>query len=275
MLYQVEVRTDQGALLTLPLQDVTEGFIIEDIQGLDPVKATIVSSSFAQMDGEQYQSSKREKRNIVIQLALSPDYADQSVQGLRNRLYGFFMPKRKVMLRFYSLGGPTVDIEGRIESFDSPRFAKDPTATISILCLNPDFYNPTPVVKTGITVGSTLETNLEYEGTVETGFLFKLAINRTISAFTIYHRPANDTLRVMEFESAEPMVAGDVVSISTVPGNKYARLTRAGVSTSVLYNVSPHAAWTDLSPGTNKIRIFTEGTGIPYSIEYTTKFGGL
>ena len=60
MLTRVEVRNDHGNLLNLSLQEILGGFIVEEIQGLDPVAATIVSSSFAQLDGEQYQSSRRE-----------------------------------------------------------------------------------------------------------------------------------------------------------------------------------------------------------------------
>lgn len=275
MLTKVEVRNNYGDLLTLPLQDISDGFILEDIQGLDPVKATIVSSSFAQLDGEQYQSSRREKRNLIIKLALSPDFANKTVQALRNSLFKYFMPKQKVMLRFHSMGEPTVDIEGRIESFDAPKFLKEPTATISILCLDPDFYSPEIVKVAGTTVGSTAETTLNYAGTVETGFLFKLYLNRSLNEFTIYHRPATDTQRVMEFQTAEALQAGDIVSISTQPGNKYATLTRNGVVTSALYSVSPQASWTNLYPGPNKLRIFAEGVSIPYTIEYNTKFGGL
>lgn len=275
MLTQVEVRTDQGALLTLPLQDVSQGLIVEDIQGLDPVKATIVSSSFAQLDGEQYQSSRREKRNLIIKLALEPDYAVGSVQGLRNLLYQFFMPKSRVRLRFFSVDQPTVDIEGRVETFVAPKFTKEPSATMSILCFDPDFRTPTPVIVPGTTVASGLETTHNYLGTVETGFVFRLMVDRNISEFTIYHRPSDDSLRALEFQAPTPMIAGDVLTISTQPGNKYATLTRAGIDTSILYGISPQSNWINLFPGPNKLRVYAEGAAVPYSIEYTTKYGGL
>ena len=275
MLTKVEVRTDQGALLTLPLQDVSQGLIVESIEGLDPVKATIVSSSFAQLDGEQYQSARREKRNLIINLALEPDYAVGSMQGLRNLLYQFFMTKQRVRLRFFSVGQPTVDIEGRVESFDAPKFMKDPTARISVLCFDPDFFTPDLVILPGGTVSTTIETTHIYPGTVETGIVFKLLVDRNISEFTLYHRPADDSLRALEFQTPTPMVAGDVLEISTQSGNKYARLTRASVGTSILYGISPQSNWINLFPGPNKLRVYAEGAAVPYSIEYTTKFGGL
>ncbi len=60
MLIKVEARTSSGALLILPLDDVSSGYVVEEIEGLDPVKATLVSSSFAQADGEQYHT-----RNVI------------------------------------------------------------------------------------------------------------------------------------------------------------------------------------------------------------------
>lgn len=275
MLEKVEVRTEQGLLLTLPLQDISEGYSIQSIDGLDPVKATLVSSAFANMDGEQYQSSRREKRNMILALGLEPNYAVGTVQELRKRLYGFFMPKSRVQFRFFHTDEPPVEIWGTVESMDSDKFTKEPVAVISVLCFNPDFYNPTPVVVPGNTTSSTSETTHIYPGTVETGILFKIMVNRPLLEFTIYHRPPDDTLRSLTFSTAASLVAGDVVSISTSPGNKYVTLTRSGVDSAFLYGVSPQSNWITLFPGSNKLRVYAEGAAIPYTIEYTTKYGGL
>lgn len=276
MLDKVEVLTEQGALLSLPLQDISQGFSVQDIDGLDPVKAIIVSSTFGQMDGEQYQSARREKRNIILTLGYEPDYASTTVQQLRKTLYSFFMPKSRVLLRFFQAGEPVVQIYGRVESFDSPKFAKEPTAVISVLCFDPDFYNPTPVILSGDTTSSTVEQTHVYPGTVETGIIFRLMVDRVdLTEFTIYHRPADDTLRSLEFSTATALEIGDVLSISTIPGNKFVTLTRGGVDTSFLFGVSPQSNWISLFPGDNKLRVYAEGAGIPYQIEYTTKFGGL
>lgn len=275
MFDKLEVRTDQGVLLTLSLQEVEEGYIISDIEGTDPVKATLTSSGFAKLDGEQFQSARREKRNIILTLDLEPDYSTSSVQSLRTKLYQFFMPKSRVSLRFFTVGAPTVDIVGIVETFDSPKFTKEPNATIGIICFDPDFYVATPVEIPGSTTSSSSEITHNYLGTVETGIVFELAVDRIMTEFTIYHRPSDDTLRSLTFSLATSLVAGDVVRISTVPGNKYATLIRSGVASSVLYGVSPQSNWINFFPGLNKIRVYTEGAPVPYSIKYTTKYGGL
>lgn len=273
MLTTVEVRTAQGNLLSLPLSDVTNGLVVENIDGLDPVKATLVSSSFAQMDGAQYQSSRREPRNIKIRLGLAPDYVTDTVRDLRKRLYEYLMPKKLVSLRFIMGNELTVDIAARVESFETPLFTQEPAVDISLLCFDPDFYDPTLITLSGLTTSGSIMTMVDYQGTVETGIVFKLLVNREMSDFTIYHQPPDGTLRSLDFTSA--LLSGDVVTISTVPGNKYVTRTRAAVATSLLYAISPQSNWTEFLPGDNDIRIYATGAGVPYTIEYTNKYGGL
>lgn len=273
MLTKVEVRNSQGTLLTLPLEDVSGGFIVDDIEGLDPVKATLVSSSFAQVDGEQYQSSRRETRNIKIVLNLEPDYVITTVWDLRTRLYNFFMPKSEVKLRFYISNGLTVDILGRVESFVAPLFTKDPQATISIICFDPDFIDLIPVNLSGLSTASSTEILVPYTGTVETGFQFVLNVNRVLGEFSIYHRLPDGTLRTLDFSS--PLVAGDVLTISTVSGAKGATLVRASTSSSLLYGIATPPQWLELVNGNNYIRVYAVGAGIPFSIGYAPRYGGL
>lgn len=273
MLSKVEVRGAQGNLLTLLLEDVVEGLLVEEIEGLDPVKATIVSSSFATMDGAQYQSSRREARNIKIKLGLEPDPTVDTVRTLRKRVYDFFMPKAPVDLRFFMEDGLTVDIAGRVESCDTPMFAEEPTVDISIINFDPDFLKLTPTVLTGSTTATTTETLVAYDGTVETGIEFVLSVDRTIGEFTIYHRLPNDEVRSLDFSAA--LVSGDVLKISTVTGNKGATLTRSSVTSPIMYGISPQSNWTELASGDNHIRVYAEGAAIPYTIQYVTRYGGL
>lgn len=273
-LSKVEVRTDQGVLLSLPLDDISEGVSVQDIKGLDPVPANIVSSSFARLDGEQFQSARREKRNPIFQLGLEPDYTNQTVSQIRNRLYHFFLPKKNANMRFFTDDFPTgVDISGRVETFDCPLFVKEPVATISLLCFDPDFYEPVQITVGGTTIDGTTMGNIDYAGTVDTGILFNMVLDRSVSTFTIYHQPEGESIQTMQVTGN--FLSGDEIEISTVPGNKYATIKRGGVLSSILYSVSPYATWTRLQPGNNALRVATEGASIPYTIKYTNKHGGL
>lgn len=273
MIQTLEVRTAQGDLLSLPLEDVESGFLVLDIDGLDPVKATLSSSTFATMAGAQFQSSRREIRNIVIKLKLEPDYLLQSVRDLRTQLYGFFLPESLVYLRFYDDSGLTVDISGRVEDFTAPLFTDDPQATISIICFDPDFVDLTPIIINGNTVSSSATTIVDYDGTIATGFVFTLNINRSLSEFTLYNETPDGSIRSIDISMS--MSAGDVVTISSVFGLKSITLSRSGTNTSVLYAMSNDSDWLSFSKGENNFRAYAIGASIPYSITYNTRYGGL
>lgn len=273
MLTKVEVRNAAGALLTLMLEDISNGYAIESIEGLDPVKATIVSSSFASLDGTQYQSSRRESRNILLKVALEPNFITQTVRGLRNGLYSFFMPKTEVDLRFYDSDGLIVDITGRVESLESALFSAEPTVDISIICFDPDLVELSSITYNGNTVSTTAEFAIDYAGTSETGFSFVLHLNRSLTQFTIYHRPPDGSLRTLDF--AASLVNADVLTISTLVGSKGVSLLRGGVTSSLLYGMTPQSSWIELLPGLNHLRVYATGAAIPFDITYMNRHGGL
>lgn len=274
MLSLVEVRTEQGLLLSLPIYDPSGGLLIQDIEGLDPVDAMLSYSSIAGQDDEEEQSAKRVKRNIILTVGYEPDYVDTSVKSLRDTLYGFFMPKSRVKLRFYFDDDmPTVEIEGRVEKFNSPLFVKDPEAKISIICRKSNFYALTTETIPGETTSGSTELEHEYEGTIETGGLFRITPNRSMSQFTIYNRLPDDSVLQQDF--VFPLINGDILEINSVPLSKYARLTRAGATTSVLYGISPYSKWLNLFPGVNRLRIGATGAAVPWSFQYVNKYGGL
>ena len=272
MLNKIEVTTAQGAILTLPFSDSPEGFMVETVDGLDPVKANIVSSSYAQQDGEQYQSSRRGARDIGIKIPAFLGYGS-TIRQIRKYLMGYLMPKSYVSLRFYDDEIEPVDIEGRVEIFNFPLFTDEPEATISIRCDKPDFLALDPVVVAGSTVSNTSEILIDYDGEVSSGILLTLNVNRSLPSFSIFHRPANDAVRTLDF--TEPLSAGDVLKISTIPGAKGATRTRAGSDSSLLYGITPYSNWIELEPGENYIRVYAAGAAIPYTITYTTRYGGL
>lgn len=273
MLQGIEVVNNQGAVLPLSLTEPEDGYVIKEIEGLDPVPAEIVSGSFANADGEQFQSSRRGKRNIVIKLDLRHEYAGLSAGQLRAGLYGYFMPKMEVLLRFFDDLIGTVEIKGTVESFSAPLFAKEPEAIISILCFKSDFLSPNSDIITGISNSDYTELEFQYTGTVETGVIFSLFPARSTTEVTLHHRTPDN------IDSALPFVGiinkGDQLVINTTPGEKGGVMIREFTERSVLYGISPFAHWITLKPGTNFIRVHIEGAAIPFSLEFTKRYGGL
>lgn len=274
MITKVDITSAQGGFISLPMENVVTGFPVQSIEGLDPVKATLVSTTFAQQNGAQYQGGKREPRNVKFTLGIEPNWAaDETVRSLRSQLYAALMPMSSVMMEFTMMDGLVVNIEGVVETFESTLFAKDPTVDIVVVCFDPDFVEPTIVELEEDTVSTSTMTNFVYEGTVETGVLIELAVDRTITGFTIYHTSSDGVPRSMLVSAS--LVAGDLVSISTVPGNKYATLRRAAADSSILYGVAPQADWFQLLPGDNSLRIELAGAAIPYTVSYINRYGGL
>jgi hypothetical protein len=271
MLTKVEARNSAGSLLTFQLDDDSSGFVVKDIQGLDPVNATISKSDFAQMDGTQFNAARREDRNVVIAMDLRPDDADTQVSDLRKQLYAFFMPKVPVDLRFYD-DELVVNATGRVESFVAPLFTDKPQATLSVMCFDPDFIALDPVELSGSTVSSTTETLISYEGTTDTGFQLALNLNRAETDFSIYIRSPDGTTRQMDFVIS--MASGDVLTLNTQTGLKEVTLVHSSVQSDALFALTG-STWLTLSPGDNYIRVYATGAAIPFDLTYTPRYGGL
>jgi hypothetical protein len=276
MLTTIQVIKKDGGVLTLPIYEPTN-FAVMDVQGLDPVKANIVTSNFSQMDGVQYQASRREMRNIFFRIRILSNPGGLSVQDLRKQLYEYLLPKSNVKLMFVQDGTNFYSIEGQVESFDSPIFVKEPEAIISILCFDPDFYEEDASLQFGVSVSnsSVQNVNLEYFGEIDTGFKFTLTATTTVENITLVNNLPDGSVRKMEFVDSPLLISGDVFEVNTVPGNKYVRRIRSNVSTSILYTLSRTSDWLKLYPGVNYIRANSSDTGQVYTIEYHNKYGGL
>lgn len=274
-LQSVSIIGPNGETLNLTLQDQNSSYFVKEILGLDPVNATIASTSFGTVDGAQYVSSRLEARNIVLTLGFNPDYSTTNIAKLRTALYRKMLPKLPVTLIFTSDDAPQVKTLGRIETFESPSFTKDPEARISVLCFDPDFYSTT-VTNVNMSSNTNAGTNdtIVYSGAAPTGFKLFLYPNRSISAVNLY--VANSYNEVSYLAFSGPLLANDVVEISTIPGEKGVWLTRSpAAKTSVLYYLGVISSWPRLTPGNNLMRVFTDAPVIPCKLEYTEKYGGL
>ncbi len=275
---KVEITNPQGNLLTLSMEDISNGYVVQEIQGLDPVKATIVTSNFATMDGQQYQASSRETRNIIFTLGYAPNFSiNQTVRSLRSRLYGFLMPKTEVLLSFYMSDGLVVNITGRVESCEAPLFAQEPQTNVSVICFDPDFIDASTVALHGTftTIDSSYRT-VQVNGTVETGLTsLHFTAPKALSEFTIYHTTPSGAVRTMLISA--PLLLNDVVNLCTIKGQKSITMTRSGVTTSLLWAVSPQSPWVLLEPGTNQMYVNASSTGpsASISIDYNNRYGGL
>lgn len=273
MLNKIEITNSRGNVLSLPMEEDDGPYQVGSIEGLEPVKASLVSTSYAGADGENFQSAKLPARNIKFQIDLDPDFNPKTYTDLRRDLYKFFMPKSQITMRFYLTSGLYLDIVGVVEEFSSPLFQEDPIVDISIMCYHPDFIDARMITETGVTVSSVINTEIDYPGTVRTGTVLTLHVNRSLGAFSIYNSDESGNTQQLDFTGA--LVSGDILVISSLRGNKGITLTRATVSSSFLYGRSSQSSWIEFFEGLNQFRVYAAGDPIPYDLEYVVRYGGL
>lgn len=294
MLTKVEVHSPHESIsvpaLTLSLGEGganTEPIQIRDIQGLGPVKANVNTTALGSIDGEYYTGSSVGKRNIVMTLGLNPNWVDQSMSSLRQLLYAYFMPKLKVNLRFFSTTMATVEINGYIESFDPNIFTKDPEIQISIICPDPDFVDIVATVVEGVVnnVATIPEvfTEINYVGTVRTGFVLKV---KTATARPAYTGPINVVCfnpPPQPYNTEGVVIAIGTVNttqyfeMSSVSGKKYAKtvVISTGLETNLLRTVGVNAVWPWFEFGLNNLSITADSAGQAWTLTYFNRYGGL
>lgn len=292
MLTSLLIVSGQGASLTINFA-APELVTLKDIQGLDAGKATLSSAPFAQLGGAQFFSGRREPRNIKISLGYGQAAvnAGYTIEDLRGLLYKCFMPASTVGLRFSRTVNPLLHIDdgvgpvqnleiiGIVESMETAVFTKDPQVNVSIMCYDPDFIDDGfPGSIDANTISDLSDTSTwnfaAYDGSSNGPVRLIMNVDRTLTEFTIYHKPPNGVIQSMDVSAS--FIAGDQVDISTSPGSKWARLTRAGTTSSILYAVSPQSTWIAMQPGVdNHVRVYATGAGIAYNLSYSNRYGGL
>ena len=271
MLTGIEVRNKKGKLvLTLPVaaSKLGDPYITKDIEGLGPVKADISTAGYANHDGGVLQASRVGLRNITFKVGYRPDYrSNQSVQTLRRELYSYFPPKGEVRLRILSDDYQSVDIVGTVESHDPVLFTQDPEVQISVLCVDPDLK---AITETSISSFNNLPIIVSYFGTSASGFLFELFVNRPVSLVTLKNNVNPNIVY------STPLIAGDVLSISTIRGDKYVRRTRGGVVTDDLDGLTAGSLSMVFDSETESFYATIAGANdIPYRVTFTPRYVGV
>lgn len=281
MITKVEVRKSAtGEVLVLPLFNSDNGFRVVDIEGLDPVQTTLVSSSFANVDGEYHQSSRRVPRNLRFTLALQVGHPDFGVDDIRHSLYKWFAQKVPLTLHFFTstLAIGTVEIVGRVEDVEAGPFAKDPSMIISMICHNPSFKDITDTQVGGFTFTEIPATQtFFYDGTTETGFMFVMQAAAPLDSVIINHQGPDDVIKQITLNDLN-LLTEDILVVGTESGKK--EITRIRPSegfteTSLLYTTAPGYQWIELQPGVNLFTVQTMSGVNVFTLQYSNKYGGL
>jgi predicted phage tail component-like protein len=236
---------------------------IVNIEGLNPPKAAINTTTTATISGVRFKSSKLEAREIVITVKINGE-----VEKNRLNLYQYFGAGAYCKI-YYSNDSRNVYCEGHVETIECGLFTNNQEMQISIICENPylvalnkilidisktfsKFIFPFAIDKEGIEFSS-FDAHRQAEvvnpGEIETGMIITLrakakVVNPIIyNAITIEFIKLNTTLN-----------EGDTVIINTNRGRKSITKISDGVISNVMNTFDPSSTWLSLKVGNN---IFT------------------
>lgn len=282
MLTEVKAYSSWRSAPTLSLVDggrpETDLIQIRNIDGLDPVNASVNTSPYGSVDGASHVGSSVDTRNIVLTLHPNPNWDTWSYEALRRLLYSYFMPKRQTRLVFFSDDMIPVEISGIVESVGVNIFSKDPELIVSIVCPDPYFTALEPTVVTGQTgrSGQGVEI-IDYAGTIEAGMHVKVTATADAA-------PADIGIQI-----GDPLITYFAV-LATVNPNMYFEMNSlpmkkfvqnvqigSGVITNLLskVHVQEGSLWPTFQPGENEFSVVTDVGAHDWELTYFERFGGL
>lgn len=280
MITQIKAYTELEDAPTLPI-DVdgsaeTDLIQIRDIQGLDPVDASIGTSQYGSVDGASPTGNTVNTRNIVMTIGLNPDWGTNTYSSLRRLIYGYFIPKRRVKLEFYCDDMADVQILGYVEKVTINPFSKDPEFQISIICPDPHFTAIEESIFTGHTDDAPL--TIDYQGSVPAGILVKVSDSGAAAPGTIGVNIGVPPY--IQFLAGATVASDMYFELSSVPLRKWIRNVMdseeiISLLGSEYVDESGSFTWPVLQPGENKIAIVTDVGSHDWTLRYFERFGGL
>jgi hypothetical protein len=244
-----------------------------NIDGLDPVKASVNTSPYGSVDGTSYTGSSVQSRNIVLTLKPKPNWDTWTYENLRRLLYSYFMPKLATRLVFYSDDMIPVEIYGVVEGVGVNIFTKSPELQVSIICPDPYFTALDPTIITG--VNGEVET-FDYNGNIESGMVVK--VTHVSGAPTTIGIQLGDP-KVTYFGVVADVNSTKYFEMSSVPMRKY--IQNVNIGTGVIENLLSNvylqegSLWPVLEPGENEFKVVTDSGVQDYELVFYERFGGL
>ena len=238
-----------------------------NIEGLNPVGATINTYKIGISDGEHYNSSYVNMRNIVLYIV--PKNRANNIETNRLVLYKYFRPKHKIRL-YFQHNSRDVFIDGYVETVEIALYSQLEQFQISVICPQPFFkqvsrtivsFNqleslfefPFSIAQEGIEFsrfGQISEMKCNNNGEVETGLI--ITIKATGLAYGIgISLDRNSNFRLVEDLELN---SGDTLVINTNKGEKsVTKIDSDGNISNCINYVDTNSVWLTLETGQHDI----------------------
>lgn len=272
-------RSAPSLLLTESGRPETDLIQIRNVEGLEPVKASVNTSLFGSVDGASYTGSNIATRNIVLTLHPNPDWDVWTFEKLRQLAYSYFMPKMLIRLIFESDDIVPVEITGVVESITPNIFNKDPEYLVSIICPQPYFTAVEATILTGTAVrpGGT-PIIIDYSGNIETGINVQMSLVSGSNPLHVGVQIGSPAITYVVTDSE--IDSTEYFELNSLPMNKYIQSVKLadGVTTNLLsyaYISEGKTLWPLLQPGENEFMVTTDAGLQDWELRYYERFGGL
>lgn len=279
-LQKVEVYSSSQLTSTLLVDDsgpIEADYVqVLNIDGLDPVTATIDVVTSGNVDGAVAMDAAVPTRNIVLTIRPNPDWVTWTAEQLRQFIYNYFVPKSLVRLYFTSDElSSVVWIEGTVESCGANPFTKDPTYLVSIVCPDPYFVAVDPIVINGYIINPadfpTSKSDVNNPGNVPIGVELKVEDGFDNELYIQLGNPAVGTFHLFGSVSG-------ILYMGSIPTKKYVRSGNVdnGTFTNRLYELQPGSVWPVFQPGDNDFAVMNAyNVGTSWQLSYNPKYAGL
>lgn len=262
-MFTLKVQNTTGDILLLTTNE--SDYQVIDIDGLNPPKAVINSSTIAGMDGSKFKSSKLLERNIVISIKLNGN-----VEQNRIKLYRYFRTKQWCKI-FYKNETRDVYIEGYVENIDCDLFTNKEIMQISIICQNPYFKNLEEIINDISKVLNNFEFPFAFGDGIDTDEPIEFSTYEYEKISNVFNESEVDTGVVIEMsftgEAKDPKIinvlsgemfqilgtynVGDVIIIDTNKGNKHVHLISNATTYNLFNQIVFGSTWFQLKIGNN------------------------
>lgn len=213
-------------------------------------------------------------REITLRVGLQPNYAvGERASDLRDRLYGLLTPgvSDEVLIEFRQNNLVKAQIQAQVRQMPINPFSDEPEMQIVLPCYGSFLYaqdqyeHPMPA--------NQLLPVFNNIGSGPTGFKFDVTINVDRSSWFI-KRGVEGTPSYQLMWFFHPFVAGDVLRVNTIPGQKHIRRIRGGVVTNIIDSLSTDSTWMMLHGGANSFTC-SGGAHTFTLFAYTPRFWGI
>ena len=252
------IGSNDNLIATLSFRDPASQnpYIAKAVVGLDADEIVARFYGISHVSKSKYYSLSLEARDVILRIALNPQFAIQSYSELRDHLYKGIAASRtgKVELRFNNLDVPVAHVSGFIKKFEAPHSTETPEVQLTIECDDPmlqGFQLIEPIAQPTQLSTATITDDLS---TAPHGFKFDITFTGPSPEFVL--QDATDpewtfTVTPGTIGAVTGFQTFDQVYFSSESGNKYLYLIRGGVTTHLVDKIKPDSIWPILFPGDN------------------------